>query len=131
MVDELPERHVAVDHRVPLLAGRQVVERIGEHHREGAVDLADTVARDRAFYGDRGGVTLSGGEPTFQAKGALALLRVCRKANIGTAVETCGAFPAKLLEKLVPLVDLFLWDVKDTDTAGYLYFQKGTALMIR
>ena len=31
------------------------------------------------------------------------------------AVETCGIFDPSLLEMAVPVTDLFLWDVKDTD----------------
>ena len=83
-------------------------------------EIAETVARDRAFYGERGGITLSGGEPTFQPEGALAMLRACREAGIGTALETCGHFPASLVSELVPLVDTFLWDIKDTDSARHL-----------
>ena len=78
-------------------------------------ELLDVIERDRAFYGAQGGVTLSGGEPTAQAEGALALLSACRARGISTAIETSGAFPASLCERLVPLVDLFLFDVKDTD----------------
>ena len=74
------------------------------------------VERDRAFYGERGGVTLSGGEPLAQPEGAIALLRACREAGITTAVETSGCFDPAILATLVPLVDTFLWDVKDTDS---------------
>ena len=89
--------------------------------REMTVDeIVDAVLRDRAFYGETGGVTLSGGEPTVQAEGAVALLRACREAGIGTAIETCGFFDGALLDRLVPLVDLFLWDVKDTDAENHL-----------
>lgn len=73
------------------------------------------VEKDRAFYGENGGVTLSGGEPLAQAREAIELLTECRKRNIGTAVETSGYFDASLLSELVPLVDIFLWDFKDSN----------------
>ena len=73
------------------------------------------VMRDKAFYGADGGVTLSGGEPLLQGKEALALLRLCREAGIGTAVETCGFFDPALIPKLAPVTDLLLWDYKDAD----------------
>ena len=79
-------------------------------------EVTAQIERDRAFYGERGGATLSGGEPTAQSDGTLALLRACREAGITTAIETCGFFPASLIPSLVPLVDTFLWDVKDTDS---------------
>ena len=80
-----------------------------------ADELADVIERDRAFYGERGGVTLSGGEPLLQGEGTLALLRECRERGIPTAVETCGFADPSVIEAAVPHVDLFLWDVKDTD----------------
>lgn len=73
------------------------------------------IEKDRAFYGANGGVTLSGGEPFMQAEDALTLLKLCKAAGIHTAVETCGYFPEEMLQEAVPLVDLFLWDIKDTD----------------
>ena len=45
---------------------------------------------DRMFYGDGGGVTLSGGEPLMQADFAAALLERLRKEGVHTAVDTCG-----------------------------------------
>ena len=77
--------------------------------------LTREILRNRAFFGAQGGVTLSGGEPMMQPEGAMALLRACKEAGVNTAVETCGWFDERYLPELVPLVDLFLWDVKDMD----------------
>ena len=77
--------------------------------------LIAIVERDRSFYGKAGGVTLSGGEPFLQKEGAIELLKMCRAKEINTAVETCGYFDPDVLEEAVPLTDLFLWDLKDTD----------------
>lgn len=77
--------------------------------------LLRMVKKDSPFYGETGGVTLSGGEPLMQAEEVLLFLQRCREHGIHTAVETCGAFAPSVLERLVPVTDLFLWDVKDTD----------------
>ena len=91
--------------------------------REMTVDaIMSVVERDRAFYGERGGVTLSGGEPLASPEGSLALLRACREAGISTAVETSGYFDPAILPALVPLVDTFLWDVKDTNAERHLRY---------
>ena len=82
--------------------------------------LADALERDRPFFGAEGGVTLSGGEPTFQPEFLLALLDALKARGIGTAIETCGAFPPELLGELLPRTDRFLWDVKDTDPERHL-----------
>lgn len=82
-------------------------------------DLAELVARDAAFYGETGGLTLSGGEPMAHPDGALALLRACREQGMTTAVETCGYFSPALLPPLAEAAHLLLWDVKDTDSARH------------
>lgn len=74
-----------------------------------------SVRRDRAFYGAQGGLTLSGGEPMVHSEAALELLNAARAEGIGTAIETCGYFSEALIETLAPLVDLFLWDFKDSN----------------
>ena len=83
-------------------------------------DILSEVMKDRVFYGATGGVTLSGGEPLIHAKGLLPLLQAVKAAGFTTAVETCGIFDVHILEQLVPITDLFLWDVKDTDAARHL-----------
>ena len=77
------------------------------------------VMKDRAFYGTNGGLTLSGGEPLLHGRAILPLLRAAKDAGITTVIETCGVFDSVLMAELVPLTDLFLWDVKDTDLLRY------------
>lgn len=78
--------------------------------------LFEIIEKDRAFYGEKGGLTLSGGEPFFQAEESLAFLKLCKENGIHTAVETCGYFSLDILNGAIPLTDLFLWDIKDTDS---------------
>ena len=82
-------------------------------------EIISVVEKDRAFYGEKGGITLSGGEPLMQSDGALSLLKACKERGIHTAVETCGHVDAEVLKKTIPYVDIFLWDVKDTDTVRH------------
>lgn len=78
-------------------------------------EILAAVMKDKAFYGEAGGVTLSGGEALTHGEGIVSLLTACKEAGLGTAVETCGYFDGELIPHLIPVVDLFLWDVKDTD----------------
>ena len=78
-------------------------------------ELVNVLDRDRAFFGETGGVTLSGGEPLLQGDAVVSLHAACKERGLSTAVETCGHVPTDLLRAAVPYVDLFLWDVKDTD----------------
>ncbi len=71
------------------------------------------VLQDIACYRDSGGgITLSGGEPTMQPGFSMALLRAARTHAIHTAVETCGFCDWRILKRLHPLCDLFLYDLK-------------------
>jgi pyruvate formate lyase activating enzyme len=77
--------------------------------------LMKEIEKDRAFYGETGGLTLSGGEPLLHKKEALELLRAAKAAGLHTAVETCGFFDGDAMEEVVEAVDLFLWDYKDSN----------------
>ncbi len=90
-------------------------------------EIIAEVRKDAAFFGDGGGLTVSGGEPTAQPGGLLALLAAAKAEGINTCVETCGAFPHTLAACLAPLVDTFLFDVKDTD-AERLFENTGARL---
>lgn len=81
--------------------------------------ILDVIEKDRAFYKQSGGVTVSGGEPMMQPEGTLALLRACRERGIGTAIESCGCFDARHIPALAELVDLLLWDFKDGNDARH------------
>lgn len=78
-------------------------------------EILSVVEKDRAFYGKDGGITLSGGEPFMQSEAVIDLLEECKSRGISTAVETCGFADRETLKKAASLVDLFLWDLKDTN----------------
>lgn len=78
-------------------------------------DVMKLVRADRVFYRKRGGLTVSGGEPTVQWEGLIALLDSAKAEGISTCLETCGVFPKTRIPELLERVDLFLYDIKDTD----------------
>lgn len=80
-----------------------------------AGDVMAEVRRDRPFYGDQGGLTLTGGEPTMQPQMCEALLRLAKGEDIATAMETCGHTQWPVYEHLLPYLDLVLFDVKHHD----------------
>lgn len=51
-------------------------------------EILREVRQDKPYYGQDGGVTLSGGEPLAQPDFALALADACRSEGIGCAIET-------------------------------------------
>ena len=76
-------------------------------------EVMASVRKDKAFYDNSGGgITVSGGEPLAHFGFTRELLSAARAEGIHTAVETSGYAPRERLEALLPLVDLWLWDVK-------------------
>ncbi len=78
-------------------------------------EIINEVLKDKVFYGENGGITLSGGEPLLHAEGCLEILRLAKKNGLSTAIETSGYFDSSYIEKLAELTDIFLWDFKDGD----------------
>jgi pyruvate formate lyase activating enzyme len=74
------------------------------------------LAKDEIFYqGSNGGVTFSGGEPLAQIDFLHELLLAAKTQGWHTAVDTCGHAPFADFAKIMPLVDLFLYDLKIID----------------
>jgi pyruvate formate lyase activating enzyme len=92
----------------------RAIEQVG-HLREVGEVLAE-VLRDRPFYETSGGgMTISGGEPLAQFGFTRELLARARAEGLHTALDTCGFAPQARYAELLPLVDLFLYDIKTTD----------------
>jgi pyruvate formate lyase activating enzyme len=76
-------------------------------------DVIAEIVRDKPFYEEsQGGVTITGGEPTYQADFASALLKAAKLEGIGTAIETCGYASWPHLKQLLEYTDLILFDLK-------------------
>jgi pyruvate formate lyase activating enzyme len=83
-------------------------------------DVMAEVLADGPFYANSGGgMTLSGGEPFGQPAFAMDLLRLAKSHGLHCCVETSGAVPTATLLAAAEFVDLFLYDVKDTDDARH------------
>ena len=67
----------------------------------------------KPFFGKKGGITFSGGEPTFQAKSLVPLFRLLKEAGIHICVDTNGGIWNSDVEELFSLADLVLLDVKE------------------
>lgn len=77
-----------------------------------AAEVLSEVLRDRRFYGDSGGMTVTGGEPMLQYDFLRALLRGASEAGVGTCIETNGTFPWEMYAQLLPDLDCVLVDYK-------------------
>ncbi|VDY63347.1 4-hydroxyphenylacetate decarboxylase activating enzyme [Shimwellia blattae] len=80
-------------------------------------ELMEIIMQDYDFYiSSGGGVTIGGGEMSLQTDFAVALFSECKKMMINTAVETQGTTPLANYQKLAPVTDTFLFDLKQIDS---------------
>lgn len=89
--------------------------------REMSVDeVMCEVMHDAIFYRTSGGgVTFTGGEPLMQFEFLKALCLAAKAVGVNVAVDTCGYAPWEHVAELLPLVDLFLYDLKCMDSARH------------
>ncbi len=73
----------------------------------------------RPFFGRKGGITFSGGEPTVQAEALLPLFGKLREAGIHICLDTNGGVWNRHVEQLLGLTDLVLLDVKQANSARH------------
>jgi len=79
-------------------------------------DILEELSVDFPFFQGNGGLTLSGGEPLIQPEFTRSLLLHAKEQGIHTCIETSGFCQKETLKKIAPLTDLFLFDIKETDT---------------
>ncbi len=77
---------------------------------------ASVLLEDRNFYGEDGGITISGGEPLMHSKFCAELFARMKDEGIHNACDTCGNVPWCAFEEVLPNCDMFLYDFKCADT---------------
>ena len=89
----------------------------GEEYSAQAV--VEKVLRYKNYFGNKGGVTVSGGEPLLQIDFVIELFTILKSKGIHTCVDTSGVTFRKDNEssvekhkKLLEVTDLFLLDIK-------------------
>lgn len=80
-----------------------------------AREIIEEAEKDRAFYRENGGLTISGGEPMMQREFVRELVQLANQAEIKVALETNLCYDFSWLEDIYRGVDLFLTDWKESD----------------
>lgn len=75
-------------------------------------DMKKSSAKERLSVIQGGGMTVSGGEPFFQPLFLEILLQEAKENNIHICVETSGYAAPEHIEKAMPYIDMFLFDIK-------------------
>ncbi len=77
-----------------------------------AEHILKMAVNQKPFFGRRGGVTFSGGEPTVQAKALSPLFDMLHEEGINICLDTNGGVWNSDVEELLGKTDLVLLDVK-------------------
>lgn len=95
-----------------------------------AEDLIHEALKYKEFWGETGGITVSGGEPLLQLDFLIELFKLGKKNNIHMTLDTSGIlFNEKNYEKideLLKYVDLVLLDIKQINNLKHIKLTKFT-----
>lgn len=90
-----------------------------------ADEIIDEALRYRSYWGEDGGITISGGEPLLQLDFLLDVFKKAKKLGINTTIDSCGkpftrrgSWFSKFNE-LLEYTDLILFDIKHIDREGH------------
>lgn len=84
-----------------------------------AEEMLTKILRFREYFGEDGGVTVSGGEALMQCEFVTELFTLCKKENIHTCLDTSGCVFNEDVKKLLDVTDLVLLDIKYTNEEDY------------
>ena len=82
-------------------------------------EVVKMAVNQKPFFGKKGGVTFSGGEPTSQAQELIQFVDKLHEEGIHVCIDTNGGVWNPAVEKLLSKVDLTLLDVKQINPARH------------
>lgn len=91
-----------------------------------AEELFQKIRRYRAYFGEEGGVTVSGGEALMQPEFVTELFRLCHADGINTCLDTSGCVWNDQVEALLEETDTVLLDIKMTSEEDYARYIGGS-----
>lgn len=87
--------------------------------------VLEKALRFRPYWGSKGGITVSGGEPLLQMEFVTELFELAKKAGVSTTLDTSAAVFSRdpewlaRFERLLAATDLILLDLKHIDRAAH------------
>ncbi|MDD5147665.1 MAG: pyruvate formate-lyase-activating protein [Candidatus Daviesbacteria bacterium] len=78
-------------------------------------EIIELLKKQKPYFKDNGGLTISGGEALLQRQGLLDLFTKAKKAGFNTCLDTNGSILDETAKKLLEKTDLVLLDVKHID----------------
>ena len=85
-----------------------------------AEEIVKKALNYREYFGEKGGITLSGGEPLLQPEFVYEVFKLCHENGINTCLDTSGDVLNEKVKKLLTETDRVLLDIKYTDNDLYM-----------
>lgn len=82
-------------------------------------EILEKVKRYKSYFGSKGGITLSGGEPLLQAEFVYDLFSLCHQEGINTCLDTSGSIINENVIKALSVTDRVLLDIKYENNEDY------------
>ena len=82
-------------------------------------EIVHWALRGKPYYGGKGGVTFSGGEPLLQAKFLTEAMHALKREGIQSAIDTSGTYIDAYTEDAIRACDLVLLDIKHPDAERF------------
>ncbi len=84
-----------------------------------AQEVYEKAKRYKEYFGNDGGITISGGEPLLQPLFVKELFALCRENGINTCLDTSGSILNDDIKSALIYTDRVLLDIKYTDDDSY------------
>ena len=85
-----------------------------------AEEIVEKALHYKEYFGEKGGITLSGGEPLLQPEFCYEIFKHCHENGINTCLDTSGSILNDKIKKLLTETDRVLLDIKYTDDDLYI-----------
>lgn len=82
-------------------------------------EIVHWAVRGMPYYGSKGGVTFSGGEPLMQGEFLIEAIKALHEKGINCAIDTSGTYIDAFSEQAIAESDLVLLDIKHTDAERF------------
>lgn len=84
-----------------------------------AEKIAENALKYKEYFGNEGGITLSGGEPLLQSDFACEVFTRVKAFGINTCLDTSGSIINESVKRLLSVTDRVLLDIKYTNEEQY------------
>lgn len=83
-------------------------------------EIVQRAIKCKEYFGEKGGITLSGGEPLLQAEFCSQVFKLCHEKGINTCLDTSGCVLNDGVRELLSHTDRVLLDFKYTSNKAYI-----------